>query len=87
MLHLPSACPTDEFVDSMMEDILEDIIHDIGAESFAEALVYENMSTNVETLLYVGSTNFALLSTILRLTNLKGMNGWMIKSSQNCFNC
>jgi len=38
------------------------------------------MSNDVETHLYPGSTNFTRLSTVLRLMNLKAMNGWTDKS-------
>jgi len=38
------------------------------------------MSTNLETLLYVGSTKFTRLSIVLRLMNLKVTNGWTDKS-------
>ena len=48
------------------------------AESFANA-VFENMFNDVETPLYSGSTNFTPLSTVLRLMNLKAMNGWTEK--------
>jgi len=47
----------------------------VGAESFANA-VFKNMFNDAETPLYPGSTNFAPLSTVLRLMNLKAMNGW-----------
>ena len=51
----------------------------MGAKSFANA-VFENMFNDVETPLYPGSTNFTPLSTVLRLMNLKAMNGWTEKS-------
>jgi len=38
------------------------------------------MFNDVETPLYPGSTNFTRLSTVLRLMNLKAMNGWTNKS-------
>jgi len=62
------------FVESTMEDRLEDMIRDVGVQTFAKA-VYENMTTDVETPLYPGSTNFTRLSTVLRLINLKALNG------------
>jgi len=62
-----------------MDDRLEDKIRDVGAESFANA-VFKNMSNDAETPLYPGSTNFTRLSTVLRLMNLKAMNGWTNKS-------
>jgi len=56
------------------DDRLEDMIRDVGAESFAEAHGYGNMSSNVETPLYPGSTNFTRLSRVLILMNLKAIN-------------
>jgi len=38
------------------------------------------MSSDVETPLYPGSTNFTRLSKMLRLMNLKAINGWTDKS-------
>jgi len=38
------------------------------------------MSTDAETPLYPGSTNFTRLSAVLRLVNLKAINGWTNKS-------
>jgi len=38
------------------------------------------MSSVVETQLYPGSTNFTWLSAVLRLMNLKAINGWTDKS-------
>ena len=38
------------------------------------------MSTDLKSLLYVGSTKFRRLSTVLRLMNLKVTNGWIDKS-------
>jgi len=61
-------------------DRLEDMIHDVGAKSFAKVHVYGSMSSNVETPLYPGSTNFTRLSAMLRLINLKVINGWTDKS-------
>jgi len=46
------------------------MIRDVGAESFAD----------VETSLYPGSTNFTRLLAMLRLMNLKAINGWTDKS-------
>ena len=74
-LHLPSVCQTNEFVNTTMDDRLKDMIHDVGARSFLEALMYGNISTNTETPSYPGSTNFTRLSTVLKLMNLKAMNG------------
>jgi len=55
------------------------MIRDVGAESFAN-VVFENMSNDAETPLYTGSTNFTRLSAVLRLMNLKAMDGWTDKS-------
>jgi len=69
--------------DDVDDDRLEDMIHDVGVESFAEAHGYGSMSSDVETPLYSGSTNFTRLSAVLRLMNLKainGINGWTDKS-------
>jgi len=49
-------------------------------KSFSQAHVYETMSVDAETLLYVDSTKFTRLSTVLRLMNLKATNGWTDKS-------
>jgi len=62
------------------DDLLEDIIRDVGAESFAEGHGYENLSSDAYSPLYPGSTNFTRLSTMLRLMNLKAINGWTNKS-------
>jgi len=43
------------------------------------------MSSDVETSLYPGSTNFTQLSTMLRLMNLKAINGWTDKSFTKLF--
>ena len=67
------------FVESTMEDRLEDMICDVGVQTFAKA-VYENMTTNAETPLYLDSTNFTRLSAVLRLINLKALNGCTDKS-------
>jgi len=37
---------------------MEDMIRDVGTEAFAQAHVYETMSVDSETSLYVGSTKF-----------------------------
>jgi len=63
-------------MDSTMEDRLKeyklvDMICHVGAEAFAQVHVYP---------LYVGSTKFIRLSTVLRLMNLKVANGWGDKS-------
>ena len=62
------------------EDNMEDMIWDVGVEAFAQAHVYETMSADAETPLYVDSTKFTRLSVILRLMNLKATNGWTDKS-------
>jgi len=56
------------------------MICDVGAESFAKAHGYGSMSIDAETPLYPGSTNFTRLSAVLRLMNLKTINGWTDKS-------
>ena len=63
-----------EEVHFSMDDRLKDMIRDVGAEFFSNA-VFENMSNDAETPLYPGSTNFTRLSAVLRLMNLKAMNG------------
>jgi len=63
-----------------MNDRLEDIIHDVGAESFAQALVYENISIDADTSLHPCLTNFTRLLIVLRLMNLIVMNLWVDKS-------
>ena len=67
------------FVESIMEDRLEDMICDVEVQTFAKT-VYENMTTDAETSLYPGSTNFLQLLVVLRLINLKALNGWTGKS-------
>ena len=66
--------------DQREEDKLEDMIRDVGIEAFAQAHVYETISIDLETPLYVGSTKFTRLSAMLRLMNLKATNGWTDKS-------
>jgi len=79
LLDLPSMRGASEEFHFSMNDRLEDMIRDVGAESFANA-VFENMSNDAETPLYPDSTNFTRLSAVLRLMNLKAMNGWTDKS-------
>jgi len=67
-----------QFVESIMEDRLEDMIRDVAVQTFVKA-VYENMTTNAKTPLCSGSTNFIRLSVVLRLINLKALNGWTDK--------
>ena len=45
------------------------MIRDVETESFVEAHGYGIMSSDAETPLYPGSTNFTQLSTVLRLMN------------------
>jgi len=61
--------------DDVYDDPLEDMICDVGAESLAKAHEYGSVSSDVETPLYFGSTNFTRLSTMLRLMNLKTIYG------------
>lgn len=72
-------CESQEYVDSTMDDLveedqMEDKIHNVGVESFGQAYVYVNMSTDVETPLYHGSIEFTRLLTMLRLMDLKTIN-------------
>jgi len=62
------------------DDRLKDMIRDVGAQPFAEAHGYGSMSSDAETPLYPGATNFTQLSAVLRLMNLKAINGWTDKS-------
>ena len=62
------------------EDNIEDMTRDFGVEAFCQARVYEIMSVNAETPLYIGSTKFTRLLSILRLMNVKATNGWTDKS-------
>jgi len=71
-------------IDWITNDRLENMIRDVGAQSFTEVL-YENMSSDVETLLHCISTNFTRLSTMLRLMNLKALNGWTNKNFTKLF--
>ncbi|KAK7346843.1 hypothetical protein VNO80_21366 [Phaseolus coccineus] len=85
LLNLPRVSVTEEYVeaehDDVVDDRLEDMIRDVGAESFAKAHGYGSMSSDAETPLYPGSTNnFTRLSVVLRLMNLKALNGWTDKS-------
>jgi len=66
--------------DDVDDDRLEDMIRDVGTESFVEAHGYGSMSSDAETPLYPRSTNFTRLSAVLRLMNLKAINGWTDKS-------
>ena len=66
--------------DDIDDDRLEDMIRDVGAESFAKAHGYGSMSSDAETTLYPGSTNFTRLFAVLRLMNSKAINGWTDKS-------
>jgi len=84
LLNLSRVFVTEEYVGSTMDetvhddvddDRLEDMIRDVGAESFGKAHGYGSMSNDVETPLYPGSTNFTQLSAVLRLMNLKAING------------
>ena len=68
------------YEDANMDDRLEDMIRDVGVQSFAQAHAYEEMSNDAETPLYPGCTNFTRLSAVLRLVNLKAINGWTDKS-------
>ncbi|WVZ24161.1 hypothetical protein V8G54_002705 [Vigna mungo] len=67
-MHFPTDSQTENVTDSTMEedrpdkDKLEDMIRDVGAENFAKAHVYETMSIDAETPLYVGATKFTRLS-------------------------
>jgi len=83
LLNLLHASVSEEYVEYTMDDaihgevhddLLEDMIRDMGAESFAEAYGYGSMSSNAKTPLYLGSTNFIRLSTVLILMNLKAIN-------------
>jgi len=66
--------------DDVDDDRLEVMICDVGVESFAEVHGYGSMSSDAETLLYPKSTNFTRFSAMLRLMNLKAINGWTDKS-------
>ena len=79
LLDLPTMRGASKEVVFSVDDRLEDMIRDVGVESFANA-VFKNMSNEVETPLCPGSTNFTRLSGVLRLMNLKAMNGWTDKS-------
>jgi len=89
LLNVSRVSVTEEYVGSTMDEVvhddvdddqLEDMIRDVGAESFSKAHGYGSMSSDAETPLYPGSTNFTRLSTVLRLMNLKAINGWTDKS-------
>jgi len=57
-----------------MDDRLEDMNCDVRPDTFSQAM-YENISNNGEISLYVSSTNVIRLLIVLRLINLKTMNG------------
>jgi len=61
--------------DVVGDDKLENMIRDVGAKSFTEVHGYKIISTDVEISLYSKSTNFTRLSVVLRLMNLKTING------------
>jgi len=63
----------------VQKDNMEDMIQDVGAKAFTQVHVYQTMSADAETPLYVSLTKFTRLSTILRLMNLKATNGWTDK--------
>ncbi|XP_058764498.1 uncharacterized protein LOC131637949 [Vicia villosa] len=63
-----------------MDDHLEDMMRDIGQDSFKRAHVYDSLCIDKDTLLYPGCTNFTRLSAVLKLFNLKAVNGWSDKS-------
>jgi len=84
LLNLPRVSVIEEYVESTIDDAvhydvdddrLEDMICDVGAESFIEAHGYGSTSSDAKTPLYPGSTTFTRLSTVLRLMNLKAING------------
>ena len=66
--------------DDVDDDRLEDMIRDMGSEYFVEAHGYGSMSSDAETPLYLGSTNFTHFSKVFRLMNLKVINEWTNKS-------
>jgi len=93
LIHIPTVSRTEYLANSSMKERreercearveeynMEDMIRDVGAEAFAQTHVYETMSDDAKTLLYVGSTKFTRLSAVLRLMNLKATNGWTDKS-------
>jgi len=49
--------------DAVHDDRLKDMISNVGVESFAEAHGYGSMSSDAETPLYLGLTNFTRYST------------------------
>jgi len=59
---------------------MEDMISDIGEDSFHQAHVYDSLKDDSVTELYPGCSTFSHLSTILRLFNIKAINGWTDKS-------
>ena len=84
LLNLPRVSVTEDYVESTMDeavhddvddDRLEDMIRDVGVESFAKAHGYGSVSSDAKTPLYPRSTNFTRLSAVLRLMNLKAING------------
>jgi len=89
LLNLPRVFVTEEYVGSTLDDAvhddvdddrLKDMSCDVEAQSFAEVHGYGSMSSDAETPLYPGATNFIRLSAVLRLMNLKAINGWTDKS-------
>jgi len=70
----------DAIHDDVDDDRLDDMIRDVGAQYFAETHGYGSISSDAETPLYPGSNNFTRLSAMLRLMNLKTINGWSDKS-------
>ncbi|XP_058784049.1 uncharacterized protein LOC131658813 [Vicia villosa] len=63
-----------------MDDRLEDMMCDIGQDSFKRAHAYDSLCNDKDTPLYSGCTNFTRLSVVLKLFNLKAINGWTDKS-------
>jgi len=50
--------------DAVHDDRLKDMIHDVRPQSFVEVHGYESMSRDVETPLYLASTNFTQFSAV-----------------------
>ncbi|KAL6518652.1 hypothetical protein OROGR_019154 [Orobanche gracilis] len=61
-------------------DQFEEMIRDVGQESFQKAHTYDALKSDSKTPLYPGCENFTRLSAVLKLVNLKAINGWSDKS-------
>jgi len=82
VLDLPHAFEQDQCEHSNLysKDCMNDMICDIGGESFHQAHVFDSLKDDSLTELYPGCSSFSRLSVVLRLFNMKAINGWTDRS-------